>query len=367
MFNPDIFKAVFQVKHSGGSGSCFYLKSLNLFVTNNHVVEGFHEVAIHDHNKIAHLAKVVVVNTTVDLALLAVDDDFSDLPELTLAADDALTYGDKMKVAGYPYGMPFTVTEGTVSSPKQLMDGRYYVQIDAPVNPGNSGGPIFNEAGEVAAVTVAKFTDADNMGFGIRIEDLKQLLQSVDKVDRNKFQVQCDSCEDLIANEEKNQEFCPTCGQRLPDGVFDQHELSPLAIFCERAIERLGINPVVARNGEESWRFHKGSAEIRIFVYDNDYLFAVCQSNLLPKKNVLPVLEYMLSEDFGPFKMGIEDRDIYLLYRQHITDVTDMSDEVAKQVSDNLVQLALKADELDNILVERFGCEYSQYSRVINN
>ena len=75
----------------------------------------------------------------------------------------------------------------------------------------------------------------------------------------------------------------------------------------------------------------------------------------------------MLSEDFGPFKMGIEDRDIYLLYRQHITDVTDMSDEVAQQVSDNLVQLALKADELDNILVERFGCEYSQYSRVIKN
>ena len=214
---------------------------------------------------------------------------------------------------------------------------------------------------------MAKFTDADNMGFGIRIEDLKQLLLSVGKVDRNTFQVQCDSCEDLIAENETNHEFCPTCGQRLPDGVFDQHELSPLAVFCERAIERLGINPVVARNGEESWRFHKGSAEIRIFVYDNDYLFAVCQSNLLPKKNVLPVLEFMLSEDFGPFKMGIEDRDIYLLYRQHITDVTDMSDEVAQQVSDNLVNLALKADELDNILVDRFGCEYSQYSRVINN
>ena len=62
--------------------------------------------------------------------------------------------------------------------------------------------------------------------------------------------------------------------------------------------------------------------------------------------------------------MGIEDRDIYLLYRQHITDVTDMSDKVAKQVSDNLVNLALKADELDNILVDKFGCEFSQYSRI---
>ena len=78
----------------------------------------------------------------------------------------------------------------------------------------------------------------------------------------------------------------------------------------------------------------------------------------------MPVLEYMLSTDLGPFKMGIEDRDIYLLYRPHITDVTDMSKKVAKQVSDNLVKLALKADELDNILVDKFGCEFSQYSKI---
>ena len=67
------------------------------------------------------------------------------------------------------------------------------IQTDAAVNPGNSGGPIFNENSEVVGVTVSKFTNADNMGFGVRVEALRKLLESVDGVDRNTFQVQCDS------------------------------------------------------------------------------------------------------------------------------------------------------------------------------
>ena len=75
------------------------------------------------------------------IALLAAEGDFSSLPDISLAEDDTLTIGRKVYVAGYPYGMPFTITEGSVSSPKQLMDGKYYIQTDAAVNPGNSGGP----------------------------------------------------------------------------------------------------------------------------------------------------------------------------------------------------------------------------------
>ena len=215
--DQNIYKLVYKVTHAGGSGSCFYLKSYNLFVTNYHVVNGFHTVAIHDNDRNPYLAKVVLVNPSLDIALLAVDADFSALPELSLAADDSLAIGGKVSVAGYPYGMPFTVTEGSVSSPKQLMEGKYYIQTDAAVNPGNSGGPIFNENSEVVGVTVSKFTNADNMGFGVRVEALRKLLESVDEVDRNTFQVQCDSCDELISEEE---EFCPSCGEKLPEEVF---------------------------------------------------------------------------------------------------------------------------------------------------
>lgn len=117
MEQNNIYQLVFKVTHAGGSGSCFYLKNYDLFVTNYHVVEGFHTVAIHDNDRNPYLGKVVLVNPTLDIALLAVDGDFSSLPELQLASDESLTIGGKVYVAGYPYGMPFTVTEGSVSSP----------------------------------------------------------------------------------------------------------------------------------------------------------------------------------------------------------------------------------------------------------
>ena len=357
MEQNNIYQLVFKVTHAGGSGSCFYLKDYDLFVTNYHVVKGFHAVAVHDNDRNPYLAKVVLVNPSLDIALLSVDGDFSALPSLNLAGDNSLSIGGKVCVAGYPYGMPFTVTEGSVSSPKQLVDGKYYIQTDAAVNPGNSGGPIFNEKNEVVGVTVSKLSNADNMGFGIRVEALRKLLEFVEAVDRTAFQVQCDSCDELISEEE---EFCPSCGEKLPEGIFEEREPSSLSTFCERAIREMGVNPILARDGYDSWTFHKGSSEVRIFVYENTYLFAVSPINLLPKKEVERVLDYILSEDFSPYKLGIEGRQIYLAYRVHLSDITDASED---EILTNLVNLALKADEMDNMMVEEFGCEFSEYSK----
>lgn len=353
----NIYKSVFKVTHAEGSGSCFYLKSHNLFVTNYHVVEGFHAVAIHDSNRNPYPAKVVLVNVPLDIALLSVSHDFSDLPDINLSEDDTLGIGGKIRVAGYPYGMPFTVTEGTVSAPKQLMNGQYYIQTDAAVNPGNSGGPILNDKDEIVGITVAKINDADNMGFGIRVENLRKVLESVDELDRDTFNVQCESCDELISTPDG---YCPSCGEKLPEDIFEERHVSPLTEFCESAIEQMGINPILARDGYEAWCFHKGSSEIRIFVYNRAYLFMVSPVNLLPKKEVERVLEYMLSTDFTPYKMGIDGRQIYLMYRIHLSDITD---EYEDSIRENMVNLASKADETDNMLVEQFGCEFSAYSK----
>lgn len=356
MEQNNINRLVFKVTHSGGSGSCFYLKKYGLFVTNYHVVEGFHTVALHDNDRNPYLGRVVLVNPALDIALLAVEGDFTSLPELNLAEKESQA-GNKIYVAGYPYGMPFTITEGSVSSPKQLIDGKYYLQTDAAVNPGNSGGPMLNDNGEVVGVTVSKLTEADNMGFGIRVETLRKLLETVGELDRTVFQVQCGSCDELIAEEE---EFCPSCGDKLPEGVFEERKQSPVGEFVESAIAQMGINPILARNGYDSWLFHQGSSQIRIFVYDGNYLFSTSPINLLPKREVEPVLDYMLSEDFGPYKLGIDGRQIYIAYRIHLADITDESQE---EVRRNIVNLALRADEMDNMMVERFGCEFSEYSK----
>lgn len=355
MDRNELYSAVYKVNHAGGSGSCFYLKGCNLFVTNYHVVEGFRTVALQDCARNAYLAKVVVVNPALDIALLAAEGDFSALPAIALGGEVAI--GDKIHVAGYPFGMPFTVTEGTVSSPDQLMDGSHYIQTDAAVNPGNSGGAMFNDRGEVIAITVSKFTEADNMGFGIPVKGLKNLLETIGEPDRSAYSMQCSSCDELITEEE---EYCPSCGCQLPEGIFRERSLTDLALFCEQAIADIGVNPVLARVGEESWKFHKGSSEIRMFVYQGSYLFCTSPINILPKKNLEPVLTFLLSGDMKPYKLGLEDNQIYIAYRIHITDI--FSDE-ADRVRRELTNLAVRADELDNYLVETFGCEFSEYAK----
>ena len=249
----NIFKAVYKVNHAGGSGSCFYLKNYDLFVTNYHVVEGFREVALQDDNKNRFHARVVLVNPVRDIALLKADGDFSALPEIALSALDEVTIGQKINVAGYPFGMPFTVTEGTVSSPRQLLNDSYYIQTDAAVNPGNSGGPMFNDNSELVAITVSKLNNADNMGFGIPVSSLRELLDQIADLDTSVFNVQCNSCDEFISEEE---EYCPSCGDKLPENVFQERSLTDLAVFCEEAIEAMGINPVLARVGYESCVFH---------------------------------------------------------------------------------------------------------------
>lgn len=353
----NIFQTVFKVNHAGGSGSCFYLKAYDLFVTNFHVVEGFREVAVEDHAKNRYLARVVLVNPVLDLAFLAVEGDFSALPEIALAAEE-VSLGQKIHVAGYPFGMPFTVTEGTVSSPHQLMGDRYYIQTDAAVNPGNSGGPMFNPEGEVVAVTTSKINNADNMGFGIPVASLRTLLEQAENLDRSCFNVQCHSCEELISEEE---EYCPSCGEKLPEKLFEQRGLTDLAAFCEAAIADAGINPVLARVGYESWVFHQGSSEIRMFVYQRSYLFCTSPLNNLPKKNLEPVLTYLLSAgDIKPYQLGLDGNQIYLSYRIHISDVfSDFADEIRK----NITGMAFKADEMDNYLADTFGCEFSEYAK----
>lgn len=359
MEQNNIYKSIYKVNHAGGSGSCFYLSDHNLFVTNYHVVRGYQTVAITDNDKNPYLAHVVLINPEADIALLRAEGDFSSIPGITLPEDGTVTLGQRINVAGYPFGLPFTVTEGTISSPKQLMEGRYYIQTDAAVNPGNSGGPMINDKNELVGITVSKFNNADNMGFGIPVTTLQQeILAHLDKLDTNRFHLQCSGCEGLIP---EATQYCPSCGKKLPDNAFKEEPLSELALKCEEAIEQMGINPVLARVGCETWNFHKGSSQIRMFVYQGRYLFCTSPINLLPKTDLEPVLTYLLSDGMEPYKLGIEGNQIYIAYRIHISDL--FSEELGAQVKNNIVRLAMKADKLDNFLAEKFGCEFSEYTK----
>lgn len=348
--------SVYKINTANGSGTGFYSHQGNVIITNYHVISGCLNVSIEGQDKNRHLAEVVYVNSGKDIAFLKVES--LPKPVKTVITEHATENAsrDKVIVLGYPFGMPFTITEGIISNPRQIIDGSNFIQTDAAINPGNSGGPVVNERGELIGIVTSKFTEADNMGFAIPMETLREELEIVEELS-NTLTVGCHSCNGLI---EEKTNYCPNCGNDIDEQLFEENPLSDFSVKVEEAISKLNIDPVLARTGRERWYFHQGSAEIRMFVYDNNYLFATSPLNNLPRKNLAEIYEYILTEDTGEHKLSISKNQIFLSYRVHISDLySDNKD----QILENLAQLAIKADELDDVFVNDFGAKMTHFSK----
>ncbi len=152
-------KSAGPVEPVQGQGSGFFVTSDGFIVTNNHVVEGAIKVQVVRDNGDILEAKVIGTDPGTDLALLKVDGE--DLfPAVSLGRAEAKV-GDWVIALGNPFGLEGTVTAGIVSARgRDIGMGAYdnFIQIDASVNRGNSGGPTFNLAGEVIGVNTAIFS-----------------------------------------------------------------------------------------------------------------------------------------------------------------------------------------------------------------
>jgi serine protease Do len=168
------------VRQSQGSG--FFISGDGFIVTNNHVVDNGSEVQVVMEDGKTLEAKVIGTDAKTDLALLKVEG--SDFPFVRLAGQKARV-GDWVLAVGNPFGLGGTVTAGIVSAQhRDLGQGPYddYIQIDAPVNRGNSGGPTFNLAGEVVGVNTAIFSPSGgNVGiaFAIPASTVDQIVTSL--------------------------------------------------------------------------------------------------------------------------------------------------------------------------------------------
>lgn len=354
---PDhISRNVYKINTSAGSGSGFFIKNINILVTNYHVVQGFKKVAVEDQNRDRYLANVVFVNPRSDLAFLHTEAklDNPDIPALRFAR---IRSRDKVLVLGFPFGMPYTETEGIVSSEKQLIDGRHFIQTDAAVNPGNSGGPMVNANGEVIGVTTSKFTNADNVGFAIPAEVLVEDLKLFHAKKSLDYSVKCDSCKTLISQKTA---YCTNCGNTVDSKAFEEVAPNETAGFVESALKMLGMDPVLARSGQDFWEFHHGSSLIRIFFFKEQYLYATSPLNELPTTGLDRLFNYLLSDPLNPYQLGVLDNTIYISYRAHISDIFSPKRDIIKK---NLAILALRADEMDNFFVDNFGCKMTHYSK----
>ena len=225
--------ATFKILTFSSTGSGFYFKNEDIIITNHHVVQGYKKVAIEDDNQNRVIADVIMINPDIDIAVLKPEKALN--IEHSFSINDSLVITTRQKVyaLGYPFGMPFTITEGIVSNPEQHMDGKHFVQTDAAINPGNSGGPLVTEEGFLVGINSSKFNNADNMGFAIPVREITAAIESIKSNTSNQFSLQCPSCHSLSY---EAIDYCNNCGSQLSKDEFIEEELGELSTFIEDAL-----------------------------------------------------------------------------------------------------------------------------------
>lgn len=143
-------------QRSDALGSGFVISEDGYIVTNNHVIENADEISIEFQDGTKRDAKLIGTDPKTDIALLKVESD-KPLPFVPFGDSDTARVGDWVMAVGNPLGQGFSVSAGIVSARNRELSGTYddYLQTDAAINRGNSGGPLFNMDGQVVGVNTA--------------------------------------------------------------------------------------------------------------------------------------------------------------------------------------------------------------------
>ncbi|MEW5770662.1 MAG: DegQ family serine endoprotease [Pseudomonadota bacterium] len=198
MLPPDAspHRAPGQMPPRHGQGSGFIISGDGYILTNTHVVDDVDEVVVKLQDKREFRAKVVGKDDRTDVALIKINADR--LPKVTIGSPDKLKVGEWVLAIGAPFGFENSVTAGIVSAKGRSLPQENYVpfiQTDVAVNPGNSGGPLFNLNGEVVGMNsqiISRSGGYMGLSFAIPIDvamDIAEQLKSGGKVERGRLGV----------------------------------------------------------------------------------------------------------------------------------------------------------------------------------
>jgi serine protease Do len=201
-----------------GVGSGFILSPDGVILTNAHVVDDADEVSVKLTDRREFTAKVLGVDKTTDIAVIKIP--ANGLPYVKIGDSKATKVGEWVVAIGQPFGFENSVTSGIVSAKSRSLPGDSYVpfiQTDAAVNPGNSGGPLFNLKGEVIGVNSQIFSRSggfQGLAFAVPIDvamQVKDQIQQYGKVSHGRLG---------IAIQEVNQALAQNFGLKQPEGAL---------------------------------------------------------------------------------------------------------------------------------------------------
>lgn len=348
---------VIQIATPLYTGTGFYLKGPGLIITNAHNVHGSKEAIIKGEKVPKQLARVLYLDPKYDLAFLEAPPEI-DLPAVELAVESELGDGDKVIALGHPFGLKFATTQGIISNANLLDEdtGIKYIQHDAALNPGNSGGPLVDEHKNVVGINTFIIRDGDNIGFSLPAVYIGRAIEEFTAADGG-VRVRCAGCNNVVSEEQAdNKKYCPHCGAELElPSQAEEYEPAGVAMTIEELIGKAGHNVRLSRRGANNWEIQQGSARINISYHEETGLISgdayLC---MLPSKDIKPLYEYLLRQNYlvEGLAFSIKDQDVILsllIFDRYLNLSTGM--KLFKHLFDC-------ADQFDNILVEQYGASW---------
>lgn len=347
---------VIQIATPYSTGTGFYLLSHHLIVTNEHVVRDNRDAVIDGSKFDKQLVKVIFTDQKYDLAFLEAPECMQ-MPAVKMAEGNKIRQGDTIIAVGHPFGLKYTATQGIVSNTSHLQDQINYIQHDAALNPGNSGGPLVNRDGEVVGVNTFIIRDGDNIGFSLPVEYLAATIEEFRKGE-GQTGARCASCGNLVFEKTVVQKYCPVCGaQVILPSMVDPYEPIGVSKTIEEMLEKLNHDIRLSRRGPNNWEIQQGSARVNISYYEkNGLIIGDAFLCLLPSKDIKPIYEFLLRQNYQieGLTFSVKGQDIILsllIYDRYLN--TDIGVKLFRN-------LFGKADYYDNILVEKYGAQWKQ-------
>ncbi len=344
-------EVIIQIATPFSTGTGFCLKNRGIIVTNYHVVQGNRAVVVDSAGMSRQMVKVLYTDSMYDLAFLEAPENTL-LPEVVLKESEKLKEGDIVIAIGHPFGLKFSATQGIVSNANHRQNDIRYIQHDAALNPGNSGGPLVNKKGEVIGINTFIISQSENIGFSLPADYLQIALEEYAK-GGGLSGSKCYSCSNIVFENKIENDFCPFCGSKLILPCREeQYESAGIPRTIEEIITKTGHDVQLSRRGPNFWEIEQGSAHIYITYYEpNGTIAGDAVLCYLPKQNIKPIYEYLLRQchSLVCLSLGVRNNEIVLsliIYDRYLNEETGLK---------LFRHLFNKADYFDTVLIEQFG------------
>ncbi|MBK9255925.1 MAG: trypsin-like peptidase domain-containing protein [Saprospiraceae bacterium] len=361
MESRDIIKKyeelIVQIATPYSTGTGFILPEYNLIVTNEHVVRENAQVVVAGKGFEKQLVSVLYLDVIYDLAFLKIPVGFVGSGDL-LASTEEIHQGDGIIAVGHPFGLKYSATQGMISGLSYKEGDIEYIQHDAALNPGNSGGPLIDTNGHIIGVNTFIIQNGNNIGFSLPAKYIKSCFDDYRKGE-GVIGVKCVSCQKIIfENTQTVYKYCPICGTKIKM-ISDIQPYEPYGVSktIEEILSDCSFDVSLARIGSNNWMICHGSVQINISYHEKSGLLTgdvyLCT---IPAGNAEDVYKYLLRQNYilAGLSFSIREQDIILsllIYDQYLHK------ETMKKL---FLHLMDNADKYDDILISEFQAGYKE-------